>query len=727
MVSRVPHIPNRIDCSIKSRSLSLSHSHFFVVDFAKSLSLLLGKQYPFVPPSIELRNIHDLTTQDQSILMMRIQHRANQMAENGLVMVMELVQVIDDFRHNRNTDQTKGEQLDVRVIDEQAWEGHVEEEMSEWGESGGGSGNPRVSLLAAPKHGRDALTVEQGIRNVVFTDPKGKAAPLAINETRQNLSRLSQARDHPVSLQPSFGMRHAMSNSERLYALASQGIQRYTSHSSDEGGDYIPSMSRYQSDFIELGVLGRGGGGEVVKVQNRLDRRIYAIKKIILESEYGVHASTAVIQNRKLRREVTTISRMTHKNIVRYYQAWVECGVEALPTRDNQEDDESQSKGSSDEGGWWTKSPLKVSSLPKVHTRRALETKAEVNDSETNETSERDVEAVSQTITDSMFSGPAGALDSPLGDRVALEHENDFDFHSPLMTGLGFQNKMYDDLFHQGVRKPSTKPTEITSSSEEIVWDEESSMKIGNGAGKTILYIQMEYCSTTLRKLIDDGETLKMEDNEKWRLIRQVLEALTYIHRRNIIHRDLKPGNIFLDKEGNIRLGDFGLATRHKAGAKVEYDYDENPYEVEYVNETGGYLPRLYGDPSISAAYYYSHSVPSSDGESMTGGVGTMFYRAPEQEGTSFRMKNENTYTVKADMFSLGVILFEMFHEPFNTYMERAEILVRLRGDDISSSNGPHPLSCTKDAFEWLAAQRFPASFSMATSQNAQRYSGLLN
>lgn len=32
--------------------------------------------------------------------------------------------------------------------------------------------------------------------------------------------------------------------------------------------------SRYQTDFIELGILGRGGGGEVVKVKNRLDRRI---------------------------------------------------------------------------------------------------------------------------------------------------------------------------------------------------------------------------------------------------------------------------------------------------------------------------------------------------------------------------------------------------------------------------------------------------------------------
>jgi hypothetical protein len=60
-----------------------------------------------------------------------------------------------------------------------------------------------------------------------------------------------------------------------------------------------------------------------------------------LESEQGSGevAKARANLNRKLRREVTTISRMTHKNIVRYYQAWVEGGNRhlALPTTTTQQ------------------------------------------------------------------------------------------------------------------------------------------------------------------------------------------------------------------------------------------------------------------------------------------------------------------------------------------------------------------------------------------------------
>ena len=92
------------------------------------------------------------------------------------------------------------------------------------------------------------------------------------------------------------------------------------------------------------------------------------------------------------------------------------------------------------------------------------------------------------------------------------------------------------------------------------MWDE-SSVKVDHSkSNQRILYIQvrqilchvvliplivfahkqqMEFCSTTLRKLIDDQALIKMEASEMWRLTRQIIEALVYIHSRNIIHRDL--------------------------------------------------------------------------------------------------------------------------------------------------------------------------------------------
>src|SRR5690606_35699017 len=81
--------------------------------------------------------------------------------------------------------------------------------------------------------------------------------------------------------------------------------------------------------------------------------------------------------------------------------------------------------------------------------------------------------------------------------------------------------------------------------------------------------------------------------------------------RNNVIHRDIKPGNILLDREGNARVVDFGIA-------RLTEDT-----ELSKVNETG-----------------------------MT--VGTPAYMAPEQQrGASFT-------TSACDLYSLGIIMYLM-------------------------------------------------------------------
>lgn len=203
----------------------------------------------------------------------------------------------------------------------------------------------------------------------------------------------------------------------------------------------------------------------------------------------------------------------------------------------------------------------------------------------------------------------------------------------------------------------------------------------------------MEYCSTTLRKLIDDREISKMDSNEVWRLARQIIEALVYIHSRNIIHRDLvrsqpgfvlfekygvsssrylfatkKPGNIFLDSEGNVRLGDFGLATKRKDTT----DTTSSTGEPDFQSSGVGALYHAIDDirPLLGGSAQFSNISQFSVGESITGGVGTAFYRAPEQEGNQSRSserKAHGSYNIQADIFSLGIILFEMFYPPFGT------------------------------------------------------------
>jgi len=104
-----------------------------------------------------------------------------------------------------------------------------------------------------------------------------------------------------------------------------------------------------------------------------------------------------------------------------------------------------------------------------------------------------------------------------------------------------------------------------------------------------------------------------MEPNDACRIVGEVCSALDYSHQKGVIHRDVKPANILLDRQGRAFLTDFGLALVADVGTRGE----------------------IFGSPH---------------------------YIAPEQAVSSANA------VPQSDLYSMGVILFEMFtgDVPFN-------------------------------------------------------------
>ena len=65
----------------------------------------------------------------------------------------------------------------------------------------------------------------------------------------------------------------------------------------------------------ELHTLGKGGYGVVVAAINRLDGRKYAVKRIPLDAQSPASYARII-------REVSTLSRLQHPHVVRYFQVW---------------------------------------------------------------------------------------------------------------------------------------------------------------------------------------------------------------------------------------------------------------------------------------------------------------------------------------------------------------------------------------------------------------------
>jgi len=145
-------------------------------------------------------------------------------------------------------------------------------------------------------------------------------------------------------------------------------------------------------------------------------------------------------------------------------------------------------------------------------------------------------------------------------------------------------------------------------------------------------YLLMEYVDgTDLAQLMKAGD---VQPEQALSIVSQICEALQYAHDQGVVHRDIKPGNILLDRAGQVKLGDFGLAKL----------------------------------------------VQTDDSMRLTGtlqAMGTPHYMAPEQYERPLEVDH------RADLYSLGVVLYELLTGElpigrFPVPSKKADIDVRL-------------------------------------------------
>ena len=105
------------------------------------------------------------------------------------------------------------------------------------------------------------------------------------------------------------------------------------------------------------------------------------------------------------------------------------------------------------------------------------------------------------------------------------------------------------------------------------------------------VYIVLEFCSRgDLYEAIRTG-TGPLETEHVRQFMLQLVDAVAYIHAKGMYHRDIKPENIFLTQSGEMKLGDFGLATSENWTYETTVGSDRYMSPEQYDSAGNGYAP----------------------------------------------------------------------------------------------------------------------------------------
>lgn len=78
---------------------------------------------------------------------------------------------------------------------------------------------------------------------------------------------------------------------------------------------------------------------------------------------------------------------------------------------------------------------------------------------------------------------------------------------------------------------------------------------------ETKLVLIFEFCEQDLKKYMDQhGERGALDPNTVRSFMYQLLKGTAFCHENQVLHRDLKPQNLLINRKGELKLGDFGLA-----------------------------------------------------------------------------------------------------------------------------------------------------------------------